>query len=109
MKKERQRRGKRKQESGAAVSKPKELSVFNEEEESTTKSVGHILKHLKLACSESGKPVHYFTFLVDPHSFPRTVENLFHFSFLVKVSCVYSLCMYVCIETLPPCRTAAQE
>ena len=67
------------------ATKPKELSHFEEEEESTTKDVAHIFKHLKLACEEGKRRVHYFRFLVDPDSFAHTVENMFHFSFLIKV------------------------
>lgn len=28
--------------------------------------------------------MHYFKFLVDPESFAHSVENMFHFSFLIK-------------------------
>ena len=66
------------------VSKPKEVTDFEEEEESTTKDVMHVFKCLKRACEREGK-VHYFTFLVDPMSFAHTVENMFHFAFLIKV------------------------
>ena len=62
----------------------KEVCDLQEEEESTTKDVSHMLQHLKEACDEHG--VHYFKFLVDPESFAHTVENMFHFSFLIKVS-----------------------
>lgn len=92
MKKERQK-ARKKPSSEAAVSKPKELTAFEEEEESTTKDVAHIFEHLKIACRESNNRVHYFKFLFDPNSFAHTVENLFHFSFLVKVGKVY-ICVY---------------
>ncbi|EHA99505.1 EP300-interacting inhibitor of differentiation 3 [Heterocephalus glaber] len=31
-----------------------------------------------------GLPVSYFEFVVDPHSFARTVENMFHVSFIIR-------------------------
>ena len=66
------------------VNKPKEVTDFEEEEESTTKDVMHVFNCLKKACEREGR-IHYFTFLVDPMSFAHTVENMFHFAFLIKV------------------------
>jgi len=55
---------------------------------STTKDVGYIFQCLKGACArEPGGKVQYFRFVVDPESFAHTVENMFHFSFLIKVEC----------------------
>ena len=68
-----------------SVEKPKEIKDLEEEEESTTKDVRHILHYLKEVCRERGG-MEYHRFLVDPSSFSHTVENIFHFSFLVKVS-----------------------
>lgn len=56
---------------------------MTEEEESTTKDVQHIMNCVVKVCRSKGR-VGYFQFLVDPESFGRTVENMFHFSFLVK-------------------------
>lgn len=64
-------------------SKPKEVHDLQSEEESTTKDVQHILIHAVKACRAKGR-VGYFQFLVDPKSFGRTVENMFHFAFLIK-------------------------
>ena len=88
MKKQKRQVSRRKAgESSSAASHPKELVNFDEEEESTTKDVAHVLKYVKHACATGRKGrVHYFRFIVDPDSFSHTVENMFHFSFLVKVS-----------------------
>ena len=67
----------------AKATKPKEIVNLEDEEESTTKDVARVLNALKRECEKRGR-VHYFKFLVDPSSFAHTVENMFHFSFLVK-------------------------
>ena len=59
------------------------MEDLKEEEESTTKDVQHIMYCVARACRSKGR-VGYFQFLVDPESFGRTVENMFHLSFLVK-------------------------
>ena len=63
--------------------KPKEVKDVDDQEESTTKDVQHIMTQVQRACRERGK-VGYFQFLVDPDSFAKTIENMFHFAFLVK-------------------------
>ena len=70
-------------ESASKSNQPKELTTLDDDEESTTKDVAHVLKCLKDGCAKEGR-VHYFKFLVDPDSFAHTVENMFHFSFLIK-------------------------
>ena len=67
----------------AKATKPKEIVNLEDEEESTTKDVARVLNALKKECEKRGR-MHYFKFLVDPDSFAHTVENMFHFAFLVK-------------------------
>lgn len=77
----------RKQKDSSAnvpASKPKEVLSFEEEEETTTRNVHHLLTCLRDACADDSE-VHFFKFLVDPQSFSHTVENMFYLSFLVKV------------------------
>ncbi len=66
-----------------AATKPKEVKNFSDEEESTTKDVAYIYDHVKKTCEKKGR-LHYFKFLIDPDSFAQSVENMFHFSFLIK-------------------------
>lgn len=75
--------GTRKKTIASSIEKPKELEGFQEEEESTTKDVSYLLSKLKKVCREKGG-MNYYQFLIDPSSFSHTIENIFHFSFLVK-------------------------
>lgn len=40
-----------------------------------------LVERYKIADSS---PIDYFEFVIDPNSFARTVENMFHMSFLIK-------------------------
>lgn len=43
-------------------------------------------------------PMSFFDFVVDPHSFPRTVENIFHVSFIIRVRFESSLISFMCFK-----------
>lgn len=55
---------------------------------STDKTYAEIQRIKKILCGiyqrNGGRPVCYFRFTVDPDSFSRTIENMFHLSFLIK-------------------------
>lgn len=70
----------------AEKKKPQQLQQ-EEQEESTTKEVQRVLKAIhKLTDPDQGtyRHVPFFEFITDPTSFPTTIENMFHLSFLVK-------------------------
>lgn len=87
LKTKRQAQRKKKESGEVQVEKPRELTDFEGEEETTTRDIAHLFIQLRKVCGEGGDGhVHYFRFLFHPTSFAQTVENMFHFSFLVKVS-----------------------
>uniref|UniRef100_A0A8C4T0Q3 Non-structural maintenance of chromosomes element 4 n=1 Tax=Erpetoichthys calabaricus TaxID=27687 RepID=A0A8C4T0Q3_ERPCA len=65
---------------------PVQLKKMEEShQEATEKEVERILGILQeLNKAEPNNPLSYFDFVIDPHSFARTVENMFHVSFLVR-------------------------
>ena len=62
---------------------PRELRYDEYLDESTKKDVQHVMMHVVQACKENGK-VGYFHLLMDPSSFGRSVENMCHFTYLIK-------------------------
>lgn len=68
--------------------KIKELDVNSNEndENSTLSEIDRIFELLKKYFKRmKGEPICFYTFIVNPFSFPRTIENIFYVSFLVKV------------------------
>ncbi|XP_037101991.1 non-structural maintenance of chromosomes element 4 homolog A isoform X1 [Syngnathus acus] len=65
---------------------PTQLKKMEEtEQEATEKEVERILACLKSYHQDDPtSPISYYEFVIDPNSFPRTVENIFHTSFLVR-------------------------
>ncbi|KAJ8334044.1 hypothetical protein SKAU_G00413630 [Synaphobranchus kaupii] len=52
-------------------------------QEATEKEVERVLGYLQ-QYHEADPPISYFEFVIDPKSFSRTVENIFHVSFLIR-------------------------
>ena len=95
-----QRKAREARPAASETVRPNEVQEVGDGEEVTTRDVQQLLKHLKAAIKNSPeKRVKYFMFLVHPESFAQTVENIFHFSFLIKV-CV-CLCVCVCAHASP--------
>ncbi|XP_024411555.2 non-structural maintenance of chromosomes element 4 homolog A [Desmodus rotundus] len=65
---------------------PEQLKRMEEShQEATEKEVERILGLLQTYFREDPyTPMSFFDFVIDPHSFPRTVENIFHVSFIVR-------------------------
>lgn len=54
-------------------------------QEATEREVERILGYLKSYYQDDpNSPISYFEFVIDPKSFSRTVENIFHMSFLIR-------------------------
>ncbi|NXA73926.1 NSE4A protein, partial [Thryothorus ludovicianus] len=54
-------------------------------QEATEKEVERILRILQTHFeNDPNTPISFFDFVIDPNSFARTVENMFHVSFLIK-------------------------
>ncbi|XP_077093039.1 non-structural maintenance of chromosomes element 4 homolog A [Siphateles boraxobius] len=65
---------------------PTQLKKMEEShQEATEKEVERILGCLqRYFADDSGEPISYYEFVIDPNSFSRTVENIFHTSFLIR-------------------------
>ncbi|CAF1209095.1 unnamed protein product [Rotaria sp. Silwood1] len=66
--------------------RPEEVKEFNSElGEQTIKQIMHIKRCLvERYKAVDSSPIDYFEFVIDPKSFAKTVENMFHVSFLIK-------------------------
>ncbi|NXJ27308.1 NSE4A protein, partial [Dicrurus megarhynchus] len=65
---------------------PAQLKKMEEShQEATEKEVERILRILQTHFeNEPNTPISFFDFVIDPNSFARTVENMFHVSFLIR-------------------------
>jgi len=61
------------------------LAEAEKSENQTEQLVTHVFKCLVIKYKEAGRqPVNYFSFVIDPRCFGKSIENMFHVSFLVK-------------------------
>lgn len=65
---------------------PTQLKKMEEShQEATEKEVERIFAYLKTYYQDDPtSPISYYEFVIDPNSFSRTVENMFHVSFLIR-------------------------
>ncbi|XP_071754133.1 non-structural maintenance of chromosomes element 4 homolog A [Centroberyx gerrardi] len=65
---------------------PTQLKKMEEShQEATEKEVERILGYLRsYFADDPTSPISYYEFVIDPNSFSRTVENIFHTSFLIR-------------------------
>ncbi|RUS73695.1 hypothetical protein EGW08_018542, partial [Elysia chlorotica] len=78
---------KEKESESSKVTKPMQLSSFQETErgELTTAQVEHLLKTLwRFYEANRKQPICFFEFVTNPNSYGQTVENIFYASFLVR-------------------------
>ncbi|KAM9847638.1 non-structural maintenance of chromosomes element 4 homolog A [Aulostomus maculatus] len=70
----------------AKRSMPTQLKKMEEShQEATEKEVERILGYLESYHQDDpSSPISYYEFVIDPNSFSRTVENIFHTSFLIR-------------------------
>ncbi|XP_007478929.2 non-structural maintenance of chromosomes element 4 homolog A [Monodelphis domestica] len=84
--KQRNERQKRKDNKEEERAMPAELKKMEEShQEATEKEVERILGLLQTYFREEPEtPISFFDFVIDPDSFARTVENIFHVSFIIR-------------------------
>ena len=63
---------------------PDDVKNTSESIDQTDKETAKRVASLRNYLEKDDKPNDFFHFIVNPKSFAQTVENLFHFSFLVK-------------------------
>lgn len=64
---------------------PEKITKVDSEEGSVDDIVKYVIHALNKEYEENGgEPVNYFRFVIDPTDFTKTIENMFHASFLVR-------------------------
>ncbi|XP_053614993.1 non-structural maintenance of chromosomes element 4 homolog A isoform X2 [Plodia interpunctella] len=79
----RARRARRARLPNAALKAPENVDKLEKTEEGS-EMVSRVNRFITKSYRNSGRPLSYFHVVLDPASFSRTVENVYHVSFLVK-------------------------
>lgn len=92
--KERKNRQKQAKADILPETQPEKLQSLENEEKSTTDSR---VKFLQSHCLPPvNQPVGFFNFVINPHSFAETVENIFDVSFIIKQVILDWTCLLAC-------------
>jgi hypothetical protein len=82
---ERKPRAKEDNDQEATVTEPDKIVKQDNKRDYTSTEVAEIHKHLRKKQDQSqNKPVQLLDVVVDPNSFTHTIENMFHYAFLIK-------------------------
>lgn len=68
----------------APVKKPENVITLDKEEDSVEQTVEEIFKIIKNYQKQYKKPLDFFTLVLHPNDFGKTIENILHVSFLVR-------------------------
>jgi non-structural maintenance of chromosomes element 4 len=83
--KETKKREKRKKFTQGEAINPDEVNEVTKEKNETTKKVKEIYKKIKLEeTTHKDEEIPFLKVAIDPNSFTKTIENIFHLGFLVK-------------------------
>lgn len=94
----------------AKKKEPENVDKVEKQEDGIEETVHYILKTLISAWKKNDrKPICYFKLVVNPESFGRTVENIFHVSFLVKDGLVDISCDENEFPVIEPISNAVAE
>ncbi|KAI4495728.1 hypothetical protein M0802_008351 [Mischocyttarus mexicanus] len=68
----------------AVMKSPENVVVTNKDEKSVEETVDKIRKFIKYYCKNNQKPLDFFSLILHPNDFGKTIENMLYVSFLVR-------------------------